>query len=426
MRTLLIMLMLIAPSARASEDFEVWLVDQSNTNGTSYGGRIYIYDGNSLIRDLSDATPAATIDLGGATSALCMASTGANPVRPHMLVFNSTDRYAALAFVASGHVVFFNAATRQPLACFRTEAGAGGARQAHAAWATEDDRYVLVANQNGRKLERIRTDYANEQFTQEPAATLDLAACTTANGLPCQDPTLRPDNAPICPFNASDNGPAFISLRGGGLLVVDWQTTPMAVIGEYDKANVPANGCGFIEARGWVYGNGGGATAANLDQFTVYRLPRSGHSSSNAPNAPAVELLFDDPAPDRDAHGVAVSKHERYVWVGDRDANVAEVFDASTGSRVATVDLTSTFTADPAPDLLAPSPGHKYLFASARGSIPLSGDPHSSHGAAAGLLIVRVYDSGSDGRVEGFVRISNVDAAGVDRADAHGIRVRVK
>ena len=424
--TLLLTLLLIGPPAVASDDFEVWLVDQSNKNGTSYGGMIHIYDGDSLIRDLSATTPADTIDLGGATSALCMASTGANPVRPHMLVFNSTDQYAALAFVASGHVVFFKASTRQPLACFRTEPGAGGARQAHAAWATEDDRYVLVANQNGKKLERIRTDYANEQFTLEPAATLNLATCTTANGLPCQDATLRPDNAPICPFNASDNGPAFVSLRGGGLLVVDWETTPMSIVGEYDKASVPANGCGFIEAKGWVYGNGGGATAANLDQFTVYRVPRSGYSPSNAPNTPAVELLFDDPAVNRDAHGVAVSKHERYVWIGDRDANVAEVFDASSGSRVATVDLASAFTADPAPDLFAPSPGHKYLFASARGSIPLSGDPHSSQGAAAGMLIVRVYESGSDGRVEGFVRISNVDAAGVDRADAHGIRSRIK
>ena len=425
MRTMtFIFLLMFAGATQAKENFEVWLVDQSNSNGKTYGGTIYIYDGDSLIADRSATTPVAVIDLGGALSTMCMSATLANPVRPHMLVFNSTDQYAALSFVASGHVVFFNAVTRQPLACFRTEAGAGGARQAHAVWATRDDRFVLVANQNGKKLERIRTDYASETFTQEPGATLDLAGCTTPNGAPCQDPSLRPDNAPICPFNASDNGAAFVSLRGGGMLVVDLSTTPMSIVGEYDRANIPANGCGFAEALGWIYGNGGGATATNQDQFTVYRIPMRGYSSSNAPNTPAVQLLFDDPAPERDAHGIAVTKHERYLWAGDRDANVAEIFDAVSGARIATVDLVSEFSADPTPDLFAPSPGEKYLFASTRGPIPLSGDPHSSTGSTPGLMIIRVFESGSDGRVEGLVRISNRDAAGVERADAHGIRSR--
>lgn len=427
MRALVLALILLtANAAMGKENFEVWLVDQSNSNGKSFGGTIYIYDGDDLIADGSNAAATDVVDLGGAVSTMCLNATGANPVRPHMLVFNSTDRYAALSFVASGHVVFFNAVTRQPLACFRTEAGAGGAQQAHAVWSTRDDRYVLVANQNGKKLERIRTDYANEQFAQEPAATLDLAGCTTPNGAPCQDAALRPDNAPICPFNPSDNGPAFVSLRGGGLFVVDWTTTPMRIVGEYDKANVPANGCGFAEARRWIFGNGGGATASNLDQFTVYRVPMSGYTAANPPNIPPVQLLFDDPAPERDAHGVAVTKHERYVWVGDRDGNVAEVFDAASGFRVGTVDLVSEFSADPTPDLFAESPGAKYLFASTRGPLPLSGDPHSSQGSTPGMLIVRIFESGSDGRVEGLVRISNRDAGGVERADAHGIRIRIK
>lgn len=425
MRIALVLLMLLlANGTLARKNFEVWLVDQSNTNGKAFGGTIYIYDGDDLVERLSDATPTDVIDLGDEVSAMCMASTGANPVRPHMLVFNGSDSHAVLSFVASGHVVFFDAPSRKPRACFRTEPGAGSARQAHAVWATRDNRYVLVANQNGKKLERIRTDYVSQEFAQEPSATLDLAGCRTPSGAPCQDPNLRPDNAPICPFNASDNGPAFVSLRGGGLLVVDWQPTPMSIVAEYDKANVPANGCGFVEARGWIYGNGGGATAANLDQFTVYRLPMKGYSPSNAPNTPSVELLYDDPAPERDAHGVAVTKHQRYVWVGDRDANVAEVFDAESGSHSGTVDLISPFSADPTPDLFATSPDQKYLFAATRGPIPLSGDPHSSTGSTPGLLIVRVFESGSDGRVEGLVPISNRDATGVERADAHGIRLR--
>jgi hypothetical protein len=374
----------------------------------------------------SDAAPTDIINLGGATAQLCLNQTGANPVRPHMLFFNSTETHAVLSFVASGHVVFFNAQTKQPVACVRTETGAGGARQAHAAWITGDDHYVLVANQNGKKLERISTDFANNVFTQEASATLDLANCTTPNGLPCQDVMIRPDNAPICPFTASDTGPAFISLRGGGLFVVDWRTTPMSIVGEYDKANVPPNGCGFIEANGMVYGNGGGGTSTHLDGFAVYRLPMFGYSPTNPPNMPAAQLLFNDESEERDAHGVGVTKNEHYVWVGDRGGNVAEVFRTHTGERVATVNLVSAFSHDPTPDLFAPSPDRKWFFMSARGPNPLSGDPHSSTGTTPGLLIVRLTQGGRNGEVKGLVRISNIDIGGVERADAHGIGMRRK
>ena len=418
---------LTALAHRDDDGFEVWLVDQSNTNGLTYGGTISIYDGRALTgRRPSTATPTDVLDLGDEVSALCLTATGANPVRPHMLVFNNRNTHAALSFVVSGHVVFFDARTRHPLACFRTEVGAGGARQAHAVWPTGDDRYLLVANQNGKKFERIRTEYRHNLFLQEPFATLDLVNCVTPNGQPCQDAVLRPDNAPICPFIASDNGPSFVSLRGGGLFLVDWRTIPMSIVGEYDRASVPANGCGFIEARGNVYANGGGGTLSNPDQFSVYRLPVRGYDASNPPNTPATELLYDDESPERDAHGAAVTRHERYVWVGDRDGNVAEVFDARNGAHRGTVDLRSAFSIDPTPDLIASSPDHHWFFISTRGPNPLSGDPHSSQGRDPGMLIVRLKAGGRTGEVRGLVRISNVDSLGVERADAHGIRVRLK
>lgn len=408
----------------AEESYEVWLVDQSNTNGLAHGGTVSVYSGRDVTKQLSSARPVHVIDLGGATSSLCLARTGSVPVRPHMIVFNKADTHAALAFVASGHVVVFDARTRQPLTCLLTEVGAGGARQAHALWPTEDDRYLIVSNQNGKKLERVSTDYASNTFVQQPAATIDLAGCTTPNGVPCQSPVLRPDNAPICPFIASDNGPVFVSLRGGGMLVVDWHTTPMSIVGEYDATRIPANGCGFIEAKGTVFGNGGGGTPANLDQFSVFRLPMGGYSPANPPNTPAVQALFDDDSPERDAHGVLASAGERHVWAGDRDANVAEVFDGASGAHVGTVDLVSPFSADPTVDLFAVSPDHKWAFASTRGPNPLSGDPHSSHGSDPGMLILKLTGNGKQGTVEGLIRISNVDAGGVQRADAHGIRVR--
>jgi hypothetical protein len=420
-------LMLCTSLAQAErrESFEIWLVDQSNTRDLAYGGAIHVYDGHTLITKPGHAVKKlGTINLAAATAQLCFAATGAFPVRPHMLFFNSKDTHAALSFVASGHVVIFDAHKRRPLACFRTEVGAGGARQAHAAWHTRDNSYLIVANQNGKKLERIRTDYANNQYAQEPEATLDLAGCSTPNGLPCQSPELRPDNAPICGIVGSDNGPTFVSLRGGGMFVVDWRATPMKIVSEYDLHNVPSNGCGFTEAQGWVYGNGGGGTPNNLDQFTVYRVPVSGHGEGGPISDPATQILLNDDSPERDAHGVATSLDDRYVWVGDRDGNVIEVFDSMTGTRVNTINLLSGLSADPTPDLFATSPDKAWVFVSTRGPNPLSGDPHSSHGEDPGLLVMSMKDGGATGELRSLVRISNIDAGGVERADAHGIAMR--
>ncbi len=80
-------LALSSPSASFAKDFEVWLVDQSNSNGKTFGGTIHIYDGDDLNgKAAASATPADVLDLSGATAAVCLASTGANPVRPHMLM----------------------------------------------------------------------------------------------------------------------------------------------------------------------------------------------------------------------------------------------------------------------------------------------------------------------------------------------------
>ena len=82
---------------------------------------------------------------------------------------------------------------------------------------TPDDRYVIVANQNGKKVERIRTDYATGTFSQEPGATISLASGFTPLGDPVEtpgDPTMRPDNAPICPFVPSTGWPAGCAAPG--------------------------------------------------------------------------------------------------------------------------------------------------------------------------------------------------------------------
>jgi hypothetical protein len=427
------------PSFTFAQNFEVWLVDQSDSSpsplpspvpATAFGGKIYIYDDDDLRgKQASSATPTDVIDLAGDTATLCFNATGANPRRPHMLLFNSMYSHAILSFVASGHVVIFDAPSRTPLACFRTQVGSTGLRQAHAAFPAPDDSYILVANQNGKLLERITTDYSTNTFTHDLPATLDLATCTTPNGLSCQDATLRPNNVPICPIIDSSSQFGFVTLGGGGLFVVDATTTPITIVAEYDKATIHGNGCGGLEVKKKMYINSGaGAAATNPSEFDVYTFPLTGYDAMNPPNTPAPVVVFSDDLtlPDRDSHGMATTRRGKYIWVLDRARNVAEVFSTKTDAHLNTVDLVGTASGDPAPDLADRSPSGNRLFVSLRGPNPLSGDPHVATGSTPGLGIITMNKGGKDGTLTSVIPITNLDVNAVERADAHGVRVRRK
>jgi hypothetical protein len=399
--------------------YEVWTVDQSNTTGTTSGGALHIYDGRALERRGGEAA-AERIDLGAAATSLCLERTGTAPVRPHMLLFNTADTHAILSFVASGHVVFFDAATRAPIACI--DVGV----QAHAAVPSPDGSYVVVANQNGKLLQRIATDYGTNTFALEPGATLDLAVGTTPSGAPRQDAVLRPDNAPICPLIDSTSRFAFVTLRGGGLFVVDATATPMRIVAEYDRETVHGNGCGGLEGGGKMYVNSGGGTAANLDEFDVYSFPVAAYSTEpSPPNTPARTLVLSlDGDGMADSHGAMLTPGGRYLWVADRMGNRIVVIRTATGRVVDEIPLAGALSDDPSPDLLDISPDGGLAFMTLRGALPLSGDPHASTGSTPGLGIVELRKGGKTGVFTSIARIANVDAAGIDRADPHGIRVR--
>jgi DNA-binding beta-propeller fold protein YncE len=416
-----------AAGADGEAEYEVWAVDQPNTTGTTSGGTLYVYQGDSLHgQDAATASP-EQIDLGGGAEDLCFAQTGSNPIRPHMILFNAAQSHAVLAFVVSGHVLFIDAATRTPLACLRMSPGAGGARQAHAAFPTPDESYVIVANQNGKLLQRIATDYATNTFTLDTAATLDLANGTTPSGALRQDPVLRPDNAPICPIVDSSSRFAFVTLRGGGLFVVDIRATPMQIVAEYDRATVHGNGCGGVETTGKMYVNSGGGTATNLDEFDVYAFDLSGFSTTpSPPNTPASKLVVSqDEREHTDAHGVTLTKHERYLWVADRAGNRIVVIDTATDLVTGEFSLVGELSRDPSPDLLDLSPSGNRVYVSLRGSIPLSGDPHASTGSTPGVGVIRVDEGGRSGVLQAIAPIANLDGT-VNRADPHGLRVRRK
>ena len=426
-----------APQARDGaarrRGFEVWLADQSDTR-PGFGGQLVIYEGSDLMsQNAASAKPIERLDLGAGAADLCRAATGRNPVRPHMLAFNREQTHAVLSFVASGHVVIFDAERRAALSCFETTVGGTGTRQAHAAFPSPDGSYILVANQNGKRLERIDANFATNTFVHNPAATLDLLTCRTPSGAACEDPALRPINWPICPIIDASSRYGFVTLRGGGMFVVDARTTPMTIAGEYDKATVRGNGCGGIEAGGHMYLNSGGSPVnvsgsdphhPALYGFDVYRFPLAGYSAQRAPNTPAPAVLLSKTGMS-DSHGIAAAGDGRHLWVMDRHANVAEVIDTRTGEWVNTIDLTSALSDDPAPDLVDRSPSGDRLFVALRGAAPLSGDPHNATGSTPGLGVIQMTHGGRGGRLMAVVPLTNAMQQPGQAPDAHGLRVRM-
>jgi DNA-binding beta-propeller fold protein YncE len=431
--------------------YEVWAIDQSDSPGKTYGGTLYIWDGDDLEKrrgvgdPKTDEIGAATgggfnplnwvrppiverIDLDDEVANLCMSRTGAFPVRPHMIAANPAQTHVIVSFVASGHVLFFEADSRQPVECIRTSPGVNGIRQAHMATPSPDGTYVTVANQNGKLFERILTDYENNDFRLDPAATIDLANCLTPNALPCQSPELRPDNAPICPITESTSKFTFVTLRGGGLFVVDSQATPMQIVAEYDQTFIHGNGCLGAESLGKMYIDSGGGTTANLYQADLYVFPLSELSTvPGPPNTPKPTVVFNESDQEHaDAHGAALARQDRFLWVADRGRNFLWVVDTRTDQVVNRIQLVNTLSEDPTPDLLSVSPDASHVFMSLRGPIPLTADPHVSTGTTPGVGVLRVLSNGRNAEFQYIARVSNRDAAGVERADVHASTVRMK
>jgi len=416
-------------NGRGHDAYEVWAVDQSSSPGTTWGGTLYIYDGRKLAHHPGKAVP-ELIDLSGAASDLCFAKTGVNPVRPHMIAMNAEQTHAILSFVASGHVLIMDARTRSPVECIRTSIGAGGARQVHFAIPSPDQKYLAVANQNGKLFERINTNYRTNTYVLDTAAGIDLANCLTPNGFACQDAILRPDNAPVCPIIENTSRYVFVTLRGGGLFVVDATRTPMEIVAEYDIENVHPNGCLGVQVGRKMYIDSGGGTPANLYGADIYAFPVKGFSPSNPPNVPErkVVLTLDashDHEEGPDAHGATLTHEQRRLWVADRGRNLIWVFDTRTDLLLNEIHLEGSVSDDPTPDLLQTSPDGQYVFMSLRGPNPLTADPHVSTGSTPGVGVIKVTAAGRDGRFFGVAPATNIDAAGVERADMHALTLRV-
>jgi len=217
-----------------------------------------------------------------------------------------------------------------------------------------------------------------------------------------------------------------VTLRGGGLFVVDGKATPMQIVAEYDKATVHPNGCVGAQVGQKMYIDSGGGTANNLYEAYLYAFPATGFSPANPPNVPAPKVVFSEDVDQADSHGGAITKHGDYLWIADRGRNFFFVVDTSTDTIVNRIPLAGPVSSDPTPDLMATSPNGSHVFASLRGPNPLTADPHVSTGVSPGVAVFKVLQSGRDAFFEGIAPITNRDAMNIERADIHALALRRK
>jgi len=391
---------LTVPAAQA---YEVWLTDQSDT-GKESGGFLYVYDGAKLAANPASAKPTQTIDFSGTIGKFCEDATKKPVRRPHMLFFNASQDHVLISFL-SGQVLFMDAATKKPEACLSM------GKNVHAAWPTPDQKMAIAANIAEKKFIRIWTDYAGHKYGFDPDKdVLNLAAWEGGE---------RPDTSPICPITESSSQYAFVTLRGGGLLVVDVTATPLKVVASLDNNQIHPAGCGGIEVGGTMYINSGGGWPIAPLSYDVYAL-----DISKLPQSISAKLVSQRDDRFADSHGMAAVG--RYVWNADRAGNNVEIIDTLSNLSVGSVDLVTSANSDPAPDLMDVAPDGQYVFVGLRGPNPLTGndkDVHNAKGTIPGVGVIHVDAGGKVGHYVGQVTVTNVKD-GKETADVHGIAVR--
>jgi DNA-binding beta-propeller fold protein YncE len=346
--------------------YEVWTIDQADA--ARGGARLYIYDGQRL--EAGGPVTPEVVNLDAAARGV-----GDGPgVRPHMLEFNATGTHAIISNVASGHVYIMRVRERRLVASIDI------GEQVHHAAASPDGAYIVAANQNGKRLARIRADFAAERFTYSRGEDLDLGALQDA---------ARPDNAPICPVVTAEK--AYVTVRGGGLYVVDYRATPMRVLRAYGINEIGPAGCGGAPMGAKVYINSGTATSSDL-----YVLDRvSGEIQKH------LRLAWTG----SDGHGLVATGGGRFLWMGNRaDHNIVVI----NTNQDAVVGIITGVGA--APDIMGLAPNGRRVYVALRGPNNLTGGP-TAKGETPGVAVLGVTDEGRSGRRVGFQPIGDQTAA---------------
>ena len=320
-------------SASGADAYEVWAIDQSNSPGTAFGGTLYIWDGHDLERGHEAAAAAAEmIDLGRRRGRDVPGEDGRQPgATAHAGRQRGADARRSSPSSPSGHVVFMDAVTARPVDV-HPHVGRSGRRapgplrhpvaRRDLCRGGQPERQALRADQHRLRHEHVRPRCRGRDRSREMHDAERLRRVR----LRCFGPTMHRS------ARSSNRRSrfSFVTLRGGGLFVIDSTATPMAIVAEYDRATVhPQRLPRRRSARQDVHRLGRRHARRTCTRPTSTRFPSTGFSASNPPNTPAPNVVFSEDVEHADAHGATLTKHSRYLWVADRGRNFLFVVDTA-------------------------------------------------------------------------------------------------
>lgn len=326
------------------ETTEVWVADQ----GTN---KIHILSPLGAMKE--------TLDLNGRVS------------KPHMLFFTPNHRYALSANVGSGDVAVIRTSDRQVVDVIKTDPINNSG--AHAAVPSPSGDQAVVAHTTGKSL--VELTWNEDRKSYDVGRSLGLASSA------------------ICPAYTADGKAIYVTLGGGGLVVVDAQT--FEIIRSYGSDTVATNGCGLALSRdgSLMYANSGGTTTSG----SLYMFDTKTH-----------ELLKTAPSGGPDPHGAAVLQKDGSLLTLNRLSDTATIHDP------ASLAVTNTITVGDAPDLIAQSVDRRKAYITLRGPNPATGT-HDLAGTTPGIQVIDLDTM----QVTNTVRLDESVAS-----DPHGIAVR--
>jgi DNA-binding beta-propeller fold protein YncE len=382
---------------------ELWVLDQ----GTDL---IHVYDATDGIEEVVtiDVRPAV---LRAARNAGDVSAAPAGELTvPHMIEFDSEQRYAFIASTAGGVTIVVDARTKEVVEVLATGAGT------HMADVTPDDSALWVSvigtpgrvsNGSQKLVEVVLPDLDAADPTFAVTDTLlveDLVA-------PYEDGTEAsytfPSFSAVCHQFSPDSSEAWITLgpgwNQGGLLVLDLDTKQLEAA--YDPTEVKAN-CGLSITEDRALANWSGRVVAGDDsEGEWYVFDRA-----------SKELLDTRPSEGLDTHGLRLSPDGAEYWQVNRNSDDALVIDAATlevTRRIADVAET--------PDILDYSPDGRFVYITQRGPTPRSGAVHAATGTTPGVAVV---DRATGEEVTVLTQPTITSPSGAVLNDIHGIGVR--
>jgi DNA-binding beta-propeller fold protein YncE len=304
-------------------------------------------------------------------------------------------------------VQVIRASDRKVVASIKMTGSAAGQAQPHATAVTPAGDAIIVANQGGKRLQRISADFKNDVYKLDSAADLDLSALEDAD---------HPGNLPVIPVFTPDSRHVYVPMRGGGSYVVDYQTTPMKTVATLGKSAIGPQQCcaTFVKDTIWTTAQGGATTTTT--SFNLYQV-------TGFPDKPVAKKVLSRSG---NVESHSVIQVGQYLWVADRFANTLDIVDQTGDARSMSLASGALAGRDPAPDIMAASPDESTVFVALRGKTPVTSNIKgldNAVGDVGGFAILTVKDSGRDAAVSAFVALPLAGGASV--VDPHGLRVRI-